>query len=215
MKGVVPRVEGAIFIFIELIDTELTVFVVLNGVKVEWGHIFHERRGIEIDIRGVERELVVEKNTTLRGVSEKQGLHGVVEERDVEIIGRVVRLFLYLGHDEIVWCIHKEFALFCVEKHVIPIKFYVDSLRLVRKIYSELDLMVLKREEGQEHLVIAKVKVERKKPRVRRRGRVVNFLGLRVRLGHVVLPDIGDEIKGLGIDLGPTDVKVESGAREL
>ena len=133
----------------------------------------------------------------------------MIEERDVEIIGRVVRLFLYLGDDEVVRRVHEEFTFFCVEIHVIPVKFYVDGLRCVSKIYSELDLVVLKGEEGQEHLVIAKVKVERKESGVRRRGRVVNFLGLRVRLSHVVLPDICDEIKGLGIDLGPTYVKVE------
>jgi len=63
--------------------------------------------------------------------------------------------------------------------------------------------------------VIAKVKVERKESGVRRRGRVVNFLGLRVRLSHVVLPDIGYEIEWLGINLGSTDVEMESGAREL
>jgi len=139
----------------------------------------------------------------------------VIEERDVEIIGRVVRLFLYLGDDEVVRRVHEEFTFFCVEIHVIPVKFYVDGLCCVRKIYSELDLVVLKSEEGQEHLVIAKVKVERKEPGVRRRGRVVNFLGLRVRLGHVVLPDIGYEIEWLGINLGSTDVEMESGTREL
>jgi len=57
--------------------------------------------------------------------------------------------------------------------------------------------------------------VERKESGVRRRGRVVNFLGLRVRLSHVVLPDIGYEIEWLGINLGSTDVEMESGAREL
>ena len=63
--------------------------------------------------------------------------------------------------------------------------------------------------------MIAKVKVERKEPGVRSRSRVVNFLGLRVGLGHVVLPDIGYEIEWLGINLGSTDVEMESGTREL
>jgi len=148
MEGVVSRVERTVFVFIELVDPELTVFVVLDGVEIEWGHVFHERCGVEVDIGGVEGKLIVEKNTTLRGVPEKQGLHGMIEERDVEIIGRVVRLFLNLGDDEVVWCVHKEFAFFCVEIHVISVKFYVDGLRCIRKIYSELDLMVLKRDEG-------------------------------------------------------------------
>ena len=75
--------------------------------------------------------------------------------------------------------------------------------------------MVLESYQRQKHIVITKVKVERHEPRVRRRGRVVNFLGLRVGLGHVVLPDVRDEIEGLGIDLGPTDVEMEGGPGEL
>jgi len=114
MIGVVSRVERAVFVFIELVDPELTVFVVLNGVKVEWGHVFHERCGIEIDIRGIKRELIIEKNTTLRGVSEKQGFHGVIEERDIEIIGGIVGLFLNLGHDEFMGVIDEIGTLFRV-----------------------------------------------------------------------------------------------------
>lgn len=80
MVGVVSRVERAVFILIELVDTELTVFVVLDGVKVEWGHVFHERCGVEVDIGGVEGKLIVRENTTFCWVTEKQGLDGVIEE---------------------------------------------------------------------------------------------------------------------------------------
>jgi hypothetical protein len=85
-----------------LVDSKFTVFVVLNGVKVEWGHIFYEGCRIEVYIRGVKRELIVKKNPTLGGVPEKQGLHGMIEERDINIIRRIICLFLYLGHDEFV-----------------------------------------------------------------------------------------------------------------
>jgi len=114
MVGVVSRVERTIFIFIELVDPELTVFVVLDGVEVERRHVFHECRGIEVDISGVEGKFIVEKDSAFRWMPEKQGFHGVIEERDIEIIRCIIGLFLDLGHDELMSVIDEVFAFICV-----------------------------------------------------------------------------------------------------
>ena len=67
-------------VFIKLVNSKFTVFIILDGVVIEWGHVFYERCGIEIDISGIECKLIIYKNVSCRWMSKVQTLYWMIEE---------------------------------------------------------------------------------------------------------------------------------------